>query len=822
MDFYKELLESFSRVKGRKLQLLEEEGLDPEVQATKLKDTAIANKAPFSNPATVVASNGKKIGVYIKASGNKSPIGGLVDSNGGVNNRHSSDLTTPDGWAEFVGLFGEGGESKTGFQKDVPGGQGIPKTPEETKLNQRRIVGQELRETLTKVAENAGGDGLELLDTLTGRGTNLTWSEDGGYILQTGKKVNEEATETLADLIKEYQDAEEGSMNPAQNSDFKCGQFKLYDGNVILFPDSGPASKGYVVSKSPGTSDYLRKLYDSKTECPDLEEVTGTKSSGSRTGTESNLRGNLFEPVTSIFCLQKFVDNNPNMDAETRDKMFLMGMIIYDQLKTDIGQLDEAVEVWIAMGNAAMLPAEDIEEIENMVELMTGQALVFGPRTREQTRDRKYLKAMFVATRASNVLRDPDMSIRVGSEVEQGKKQDQIDMWNSRQEAMEARARTFGPGKLKDAPTVGKKKAKDIFKDKELLDQYIETKQIQSEDQELFYTKVSLKSLMQERPEGHTTGTTTIQQFLGFLEGKGALRTQFDGTGPVGRKPRDLLSVPDTKTEFDRIAREQRIIDTAVNNLSFDSSVKTANGKTIKGVDSLGIQVDAVLSDLSSELSWRELNVHPDRSAFNSLVTRHKNATTRGNTTLMASIEKELKDKLRAFMLKKHMDITIQRTLNDKNKSDETKKGALLVAAAHTYKAGASDDDQAVVQKNYLVSRKSYFSAHNGPFKSMLRSISEFESNDDGSPKFKDWRLNTSTGSRWTKTGPPRGRSLSTTMSEEGVVCNQSGALTIEESTIHDFEPDQSDPSLKDSTIINSLDTIQEALGLLKEKMKLR
>ena len=242
MDFYKELLESFSRIKGRKLRLLEEEGLDPEVQATKLKDTAIANKAPFSTPAKVVASNGKNIGVYIKASGNKPPIGGLVDSNGGVNNRHSSDLTTPDGWAEFVGLFGEGGESKTGFQKDDPGGQRIPKTPEETKLNQRQIRDLDLRETLTKVAENAGGDGLELLDTLTGKGTNLTWSEDGGYILKTGKKVNEEATKTLADLIKKYQDAEDHSLDPYENSDFKCGQFKLYNGNIILFPDSGPAS----------------------------------------------------------------------------------------------------------------------------------------------------------------------------------------------------------------------------------------------------------------------------------------------------------------------------------------------------------------------------------------------------------------------------------------------------------------------------------------------------------------------------------------------------------------------------------------------------
>ena len=33
MDFYKELLESFSRVKGRKLRLLEDQGLDPEAEA---------------------------------------------------------------------------------------------------------------------------------------------------------------------------------------------------------------------------------------------------------------------------------------------------------------------------------------------------------------------------------------------------------------------------------------------------------------------------------------------------------------------------------------------------------------------------------------------------------------------------------------------------------------------------------------------------------------------------------------------------------------------------------------------------------------------
>ena len=807
MDFYKELLESFSRVKGRKLRILEgqfsELPSDAVALATQAKANAKDKKMGMVINTPVETPSGKNLWVW--ETGQK-----VIQFNDKPESGWGSK-GVDEYWDDFVQEFTLEGSSEGAWDAPPTKPEPIPKTPEETMLNRRQIRDLDLRETLTKVTGNAEGNGLELLDTLTGLGTNLTWSEDGGYILRVNRKVNEEATQTLADLIKKYQDADDLSLDPYENSDFKCGEFKLYNGNIILFPDSGPASKGYVVSKSSKTSEYLADLYTKKTKCPPLEKVSGTKSSGSRIGTESNLRGNLFEPVTSIFCLQKFVDNNPDMDDETKAQMWAMGMAIYDKLKTDIGKLDEAVEVWIAMGNAAMLPVEDIEEIENMVELMGGDA-----------KDRKYLKAMFVATRASNVLRNPDMSIRVGSEVEQGKKQDQIDMWNSRQEAMEARARTFGPGKLTDAPTVGKKTAKDLFKDKELLQQYIDTKQIQSIDQEVYYNKVSLKSLMQERPTDHTTGTTTIQQFLGFLEGKGALRTQFDGTGPVGRKPRDLLSVPDTKTEFDRIAREQRIIDTAVNNLSFDSSVKTANGKTIKGVDSLGIQVDAVLSDLSSELSWSELNVHPERSAFNSLVKRHKNATKKGNNTLMASIEKELKDKLRAFMLKKHMDITIQRTLKDKSKSDDTKKGALLVAAAHTYKAGASDDDQTVVQKNYLVSRKSYFSAHNGPFKSMLKSISNFRTNDEGDPEFDDWELTTRTGSKWTRKGGIRGRSLSTTMSEAGITCTQTGALTTEESTIHDFEPDQSDPSLKDSLIVTSLGKIQEALGLLKEKMKLR
>ena len=818
MDFFKELLESFSRVKNRKLRLLEEES-ESEFQTRVDQATKDVINAVDSNPP---------------AKGNPTTVGNATVS-------HTGTVAGGRNYATFKDnkLIPKGKSNFKAVITSILGGENPPKAPpkpeltpeekvlkeRETMLNRRQIQDLELRETLTKVAENAGDNGLEVLDTLTGKGTNLTWGKDGAFTLRVNSKVDEEATENLAGLIKEYQDADDQSLDP-ETSDFNCGQFKLYNGNVVLFSDSGPGSKGYVVSKSSKTSEYLADLYTKKTKCPPLETLSEdevAKSTGAVIGTGNNARGNLMEPVAQLFCLQKYLNNNPDLNIEDVFVVRAEAENIYNKIEKEIFKLKESTETWIREGDAAMLPLEDMEEIDAMVKLVGG--------------NKRYLKAMFVATRASNVLRNPDMGIRVGDEVTDGKKQDQIDMWYDREDAMTARRKTYTKG-LTNAPLVLSATAGDIFKDKRLLQSYIDSKQIKDENQTLFYNRVSLKSLMQSTPDSHTTGSTTIKSMLSFLKGNGKLRSQFNKTGPKGRTPNDLLKNKDTKKEFNRIISEQEKINKAVDNLSINTTVQTVNGKKIQGVDSLKIQVDAVLKNMQSNLSWGELTNKNDRTAFNNLIKRVESTK---NLTKKKAIELELRTRLKTFMMRSHMDDTIQATLNDKNKSDETKKGALLFAAAHTYKTGASQSDQTVVQKNYLESRKSYFSSHNGPFKSMLKSISNFKTNEDTKElEFDDWELSTATGSKWTKKGPPRGRSLSTTTSADGKIsCAQSGALTTEESSIHDFLPEEEDntPSkpedwprrtfatddyLMDSLIVTSLGKIQEALGVLKEKMKFR
>ena len=193
MDFYKELLESFSRIKGRKLRLLEGEGLDPEAVAlaTQAKANAQGKTMGQVINTPVQTPSGKNLWVWQTGKGvitfNNKPESGW------------GSKPVDENWPAFVAAFTLEGSPEE--PETTPKAEVIPKTPEETHVN-RRIRDPELRESLLKVTEKAGSHRLELLQTLTGYGTNLTWNDDGGYTLRKNKKVNEDVTETLVGLIK--------------------------------------------------------------------------------------------------------------------------------------------------------------------------------------------------------------------------------------------------------------------------------------------------------------------------------------------------------------------------------------------------------------------------------------------------------------------------------------------------------------------------------------------------------------------------------------------------------------------------------------------
>ena len=123
MDFFKELLESFSRVHDRSLRLLEMAGRSSDADA--LIATANSQKSPMWQPAVTKNPSGKDVGVFITRDG--VPKGGYLGRDGLVlGGPNQYDLSNAEGLNKFYGLFSEDEGGDTNKTNTVRPSQAVP------------------------------------------------------------------------------------------------------------------------------------------------------------------------------------------------------------------------------------------------------------------------------------------------------------------------------------------------------------------------------------------------------------------------------------------------------------------------------------------------------------------------------------------------------------------------------------------------------------------------------------------------------------------------------------------------------------------------
>ena len=237
-----------------------------------------------------------------------------------------------------------------------------------------------------------------------------------------------------------------------------------------------------------------------------------------------------------------------------------------------------------------------------------------------------------------------------------------------------------------------------------------------------------------------------------------------------------------------------------------------ADGKSLS-VDALGTALDSMMEKVTLNSTFKELANNKDYKSIKALQTKY-NSTK--NPKAKAALESEIKKKLTTFMLKKHTQANVKGVVDDPNASDDKKRGALAFAAAMAFKTGAADNDGVVMQKNHLKRGKSYYSTQNKNFNAIIDSIKKFPDNKDG-----DFELAAGVGVKFVKKGKGNsGKSVNTSFDPDGnLVSTQSWSLTEDSSDIHDFAPEiQSENS---STLMQALSKLHEALGVIKEKVRI-
>ena len=778
MDFYKELLESFSRIKGRKLRLLEEEGLDPEAQATKLKDTAIANKAPFSTPAKVVASNGKNIGVYVKGANTNNPgppIGGLLDSNGGVNNRHSSDLTTPDGWAEFVGLFGEGGESETGFLKDVPvfvtpaldielGNLGVD-------LNDEEAV-RPFQELLEKATQNANVDsgnkhivGATFVQSLL-KEYPVAVSEGEFYRIEP-RPTTIERSLALANAIN----------NLGKDS---CSNIKRTDnGKIVMYANYGGKKEGTVFSGSQ--KDVVENMVKG---CSEIETINILTAAGGITGAENNIRGITLEKPSSLFSLHRSLQLNKHlMDEKQRGNVISLIQGLKKEIETGIKSLDESKETWLRIARDTALPEKSQAEYDQLLEFFEDKGGI--------------IKAALIVAKASNEERLPDYSFQAGDQTRGGKKQDTVEMWTEKGAAIAAiRGATGETGRITGLVPIKASEAFGMYGRSDLFKQYVDNKIINDPDQVVYVSEVSYKNLFRAAGKGGQTtmGVGTDADINDYMKGKGVGKELFKTFKNAAKMSKE------DKTRFDEIHQSQMQIRNDVEQLSNNIMTSVA-GQTV-GVQALSDMVDGAVETITRDSTFREAHASELRTNLMSLIRDYKRASDKDKPNL----EKQMKEEL--------LTASLMSDLRSKMSIEGGAIPAKMYSLALMYKAGASRNKHTLKQSNDLNSGMTYISRQNLHYEQIAESINNGDAGEFAEPIISNSGI---TYRRKDKTSATMG--VSWNKKKATWLATESKTMTEEHSQTKRRFFGQESGVENSNTILDAMNKLHELFGVLKDKI---
>ena len=548
-------------------------------------------------------------------------------------------------------------------------------------------------------------------------------------------------------------------INDKGSDDF-CGRFKKTDkGDVVVYTDFGEGSNGTVFSKSQAK--VLNRMIEG---CEDPEVINVIQEASDNIGSESNIRGNVLEYPPDLFALARTYFKNKDSLSESESKKAL-SMIKDVALKIEKGirSLNENREAWLKMARDSAIPLESQAEFDKIVELLGDEG--------------KNIKASFHVASVSNNDRLPNLSVRSGEVVGKGRKQDSVEIWYDEDDAKKA----LSTKKVKPVD------AEELFNSLGKEDYYkdlVEAKYL-TPGQEIYIGEISYKNYIAKSAET-VMGSFSDKNTSEFMSGR--------SRNPVWKRFSEAVKLKEISSEFNEINRQQMEIREQVDSLSNKISTMV-DGKRVE-VNALNTVVDGYLENIQKNSSFDGLQKNELAKKLKKKVKAYNNAKLSDKK----KIENEIKDAL----LMPALMSNLQSNLADNPKATQA------YALAMNYAAGASQSNDTVLQTNMLNEGVSYLTTQNKAYQEIAKSIKD----DTGAFNLSF----TSTGLSFKRSGKPNS---SITLKRV------KGSLQSRKSNTMTREGDQKrflggSPSREDSsTIWTALNTLQEALGIIKEKVRI-
>ena len=832
MDFFKELLESFSRVHDRSLRLLEISEKSPEADALiATAKSTFKGTSQNSNPTVGTTPSGKSVGVYLTRNG--VPKGGYMGDDGQVE-RYQYNLDDPEGLNNFYGLFSEGGDT------DKPKTEKVSQaTPAGATIGNAAFESDEAREDtvsafdrmgriLPEALEKSGLDPSKygrLFVGATNESFEKRLSESNKFLIYNEEVDGYEFVEgVLSDAtVVGVAETMENMLESLSNGECPAGGGDIYEqtftdnikktkrGEIVITPEGGDISQGLVFTddtrgrrKNLGTmKDVINKAFElCGQEIPEID-VLGAIGEGGKS--DNNTIGTGFELFQKLAAISINIDRLTSENTPTpkalRKELERTKLEFLEKMKG----LTEATAKAFKVQREVGLTPDDSAFINNLRELFEI------PEGEDTT--------LFIrmAELSMTIMKDrnPKFVTEAGGETKFGNRQDIREYYSTEKEGKAALKKAglddsnFSMKTLKEMIEGGHMSKREAQAALSVgLAPDLETPVAVLKTSLKFYKDLNHVTL------GGGSNNTYNQMMEEGLEGSPhskLINTMLDDLKGPGETSEDAWE------SMQNYAKDLKSIEDTIGGIPSKVTVTTDRGSTERlYVNSAERFADTVADKFAKDSNYKELSTGAKKKIMSRIKLLKNSNAKYTDDALFSTIQNEVTNML-----------TYAKVEKDLNSGDPaTARNAQRWLASKAYHAGGSDDPKLNETAVSRVTGDSYVYNRNKLLKKVVNGKEGWKI-DSNKSKFEDGLVvysgkNGAIVTLSTNTVPTRSKEGGKTVAERKSV-NSKTTLTLNGSTQgnEDKQPNKRKVSQTSSTILQALGSLHEALGLIKEKVRL-
>jgi hypothetical protein len=723
MSIYKELLQSFQRVHGRNLTLLEQDqeqsNGSPEEAARVLASIFTPNVIDKSDPNKPIQINftnpstGKSYPLTLTANRDKVAVGNLgwvlwdmttgsisaTKNTPGAQNSLKKAITALAGSGEVGRKTLTPEEQKQRTEQEL-----ISNTIENVDMDSsedQEAFNQRLQRCLKADIDGSMRQNIiNIVKSLGSAYSKLVQEDDGSWVV---KNESHTAADTLL-MMGVIQDIMEGNKESCDSVKYGS-EGELIIGSLVIGRDSRMGLN--FKEKSQGL-------------CEDIETIDIVADNAENS--LSNVRGKLNEKAQAFAAFVNLVRKNlGNMTSEQKKEAMDAIKRKKAAIVRDVQTLRESNEKWVQRASDTITPLED----HALFEFIRTTAL----NPEEEASIAAVLRISNLVTDITNA----DYVLEVGEQVGGGQRQDTFDIWFNGDSARDA-LRPFGNslGELVEVPV----SVAFAGKDKE-LQELVSLGLVDSEGS-VFMTESSLKIALHSTGSVKT-GTGTDSDIDDHHKGNTELGRAFNRLSGRSKWPEGI------KSSYDKVHQRQMQIRKDVGKLITKAKTKIG-GKNVT-TNPLGTAIQSVLDDSSLNLSFKEFMNDAD---FKSLKTVQKKMNRSGvSPAEISKLEKQAKNLLIEITTKKAIIQDFEKAKSEND--DDYMKAIAMYSLSNIFKAGGSSRPKTNLRVTTADNLQMICGSQNGAIKSIIKEILSGRATlDDRNLPVKEregyWRLDISKG----------------------------------------------------------------------------